>query len=136
MNKVILCGRLTSDPEITYTQDQMMIAKYTLAVNRLREGADFIRCVAFDKRAQFAEKYLNKGTKIIVSGRIQTGKYDDRNGVTHYTTDVIIDEQEFAESKGSQTESAPETTQAPPQGSAPNDGFMNVDDIDADLPFA
>lgn len=135
MNKWIGCGRLTSDPEITYTQDQMMIAKYTLAVNRFREGADFIRCVAFDKRAQFAEKYLNKGTKIIVSGRIQTGKYDDRNGVTHYTTDIIIDEQEFAESKGSQTESAPETTQAPPQGSAP-EGFMNMDDIDmSDLPF-
>ena len=136
MNKVILCGRLTADPEITYTQDQMMIAKYTLAVNRFREGADFIRCVAFDKRAQFAEKYLNKGTKIIVSGRIQTGKYDDRNGVTHYTTDVIIDEQEFAESKGQTQESAPETTQAPPQGSAPNDGFMNMDDIDmSELPF-
>lgn len=136
MNKWIGCGRLTSDPEITYTQDQMMIAKYTLAVNRFREGADFIRCVAFDKRAQFAEKYLNKGTKIIVSGRIQTGKYDDRNGVTHYTTDIIIDEQEFAESKGQTQESAPETTQAPPQGSAPNDGFMNVDDIDmSELPF-
>ena len=138
MNKVILCGRLTNDPEIRYTQDQMMIANYTLAVDRFvkDKGADFIRCVAFDKRAQFAEKYLNKGTKIIVSGRIQTGKYDDRNGVTHYTTDIIIDEQEFAESKGSQTESAPETTQAPPQGSAPNDGFMNVDDIDmSDLPF-
>lgn len=135
MNKVILCGRLTSDPEITYTQDQMMIAKYTLAVNRFREGADFIRCVAFDKRAQFAEKYLNKGTKIIVSGRIQTGKYDDRNGVTHYTTDVIIDEQEFAESKGQTQESAPETTQEPPHGSAP-EGFMNMDNIDmSDLPF-
>lgn len=135
MNKWIGCGRLCSDPEITYTQDQMMIAKYTLAVNRFREGADFIRCVAFDKRAQFAEKYLNKGTKIIVSGRIQTGKYDDRNGVTHYTTDIIIDEQEFAESKGQTQESAPETTQAPPQGSAP-EGFMNMDDIDmSELPF-
>ena len=136
MNKWIGCGRLCSDPEITYTQDQMMIAKYTLAVNRFREGADFIRCVAFDKRAQFAEKYLNKGTKVIVSGRVQTGSYTNRDGQKIYTTDIIIDEQEFAESKGQTQESAPETTQASPQGSAPNDGFMNVDDIDADLPFA
>lgn len=135
MNKWIGCGRLCSDPEITYTQDQMMIAKYTLAVNRFREGADFIRCVAFDKRAQFAEKYLNKGTKVIVSGRVQTGSYTNRDGQKIYTTDIIIDEQEFAESKGQTQESAPETTQAPPQGSAP-EGFMNVDDIDADLPFA
>lgn len=134
MNKFIGIGRLTANPEITYTQQEMMIAKYTIAIDRFGKdkGADFIRCVAFDKRAQFAEKYLTKGMKIAVSGRVQTGKYDDRNGVTHYTTDIIIDEQEFCESKGQA-----EASQEVPMKSAPNDGFMPMpDNLDADLPFA
>lgn len=135
MNKWVGIGRLTQNPEITYSQEQMMIARYTLAIDRIgrNKETDFIRCVAFDKRAQFAEKYLTKGMKIAVSGRIKTGKYE-KDGVTHYTTDILIDEQEFCESKGQTQESEP--TQAPPQGSAPNDGFMNMDDIDmSDLPF-
>ena len=106
MNKVILMGRLTRDPEVRYStgENAMAIARYTLAVDRRfhREGeaeADFISCVAFDKRAEFAERYLQKGTKIIVSGRITTGKYTNKEGQTVYTTDVIIEECEFAESK-------------------------------------
>ncbi len=130
MNRVILSGRLTADPDIRYGKDEMMIASYTLAVDRFKEGTDFIRCVAFDKRAQFAEKYLTKGMKIIVSGRMQTGKYDDKNGVTHYTTDVIVDEHEFCEKK---TE---KNTQEPPVSKAPG-GFMDIpDDIGSELPFA
>lgn len=106
MNKVILMGRLTRDPEVRYStgENAMAIARYTLAVDRRfhREGeaeADFISCVAFDKRAEFAERYLQKGTKIVVSGRITTGKYTNKEGQTVYTTDVIIEECEFAESK-------------------------------------
>ena len=108
MNKVVLMGRLTKNPDIRYTQASpaMCIARYTLAVNRRirKEGeqaADFISCVAFGKAGEFAEKYLVQGTKIAVSGRLQTGSYTDREGTRRYTTDVIIEEQEFAESKGS-----------------------------------
>lgn len=108
MNSVILMGRLTRDPEIRYsttgTGTQMAIARYTLAVNRrfTREGeqkADFINCVAFGKSAEFAEKYFHKGLKIVIRGRIQTGSYTNRDGATVYTTDVVIEEQNFAESK-------------------------------------
>ena len=107
MNKVILMGRLTKDPDIRYSQGENSrpIARYTLAVDRRRANADgnretdFISCVAFDKQAEFSERYLHKGTKITISGRIQTGSYTNRDGQKVYTTDVIIEEQEFAESR-------------------------------------
>lgn len=137
MNKVHLLGRLTRDPEIRYTQDneQMAIARYTLAVDRRfkRDGeqtADFISCVAFGKAAEFAEKYLKKGTKIATTGRIQTGSYTNREGQKVYTTDVIIEEQEFAESKAAAADgsSQPEESDAR--------GFMSIPDgIEDDLPF-
>ena len=111
MNKVILLGRLTRDPDIRYTQgaEPMAIARYTLAVDRRikREGeaaADFISCVAFGKLAEVAEKYLHKGTKIIITGRLQTGSYTDRDGRKVYTTEVIVEDQGFAESKKSQND--------------------------------
>lgn len=107
MNKVVLMGRLTKDPDVRYTQGEqsMVIARYTLAVDRRRQKdqqgqqADFISCVAFGRGGEFAEKYLKKGIKIIVSGRIQTGSYENKDGQRVYTTDVVIEEQEFAESK-------------------------------------
>ena len=116
MNKVILCGRLTRDPDIRYSQGerQMAIARYTLAVDRRgrRSGnddgtqtADFIQCVAFDRAAEFAEKYLRQGTKMIVTGRIQTGSYTNRDGQRVYTTDVVVEEQEFAESRNASQQS-------------------------------
>lgn len=131
MNKVILMGRLTRDPDVRYTQgsNSMCIARYTLAVDRRfkrdgQEGADFIPCVAFGKGGEFAEKYLHKGTKIAVSGRIQTGSYTNKDGQKVYTTEVVVEEQEFAESKG--TQNPAETA----------DGFMSIPDgIDEDLPF-
>lgn len=109
MNKVILMGRLTRDPEVRYGQGEnaSAVARYTLAVDRRyqRDGdqsADFINCVTFGKSAEFAEKYLRKGTKLVVIGRIQTGSYTNKDGQKVYTTDVIVEEQEFAESKSSQ----------------------------------
>ena len=106
MNKVILMGRLTRDPEVRYSngENSTAIAKYTLAVDRRlkRDGeptADFIRCVTFGRNAEFAEKYLRQGTKIVICGRIQTGSYINQDGQTVYTTDVVVEEQDFAESK-------------------------------------
>lgn len=104
MNLVCLMGRLTRDPEIR-TTESTTIARYTLAVDRRfkkdgEQGADFINCVAFGKSAEFAEKYFQKGTKIAVTGRIQTGSYEKEDGTKVYTTDIIVDNQEFAESKG------------------------------------
>ncbi|MEG2732694.1 MAG: single-stranded DNA-binding protein, partial [Clostridium sp.] len=110
MNRVVLMGRLTRDPEVRYSQGEraMAIARYTLAVDRRGrrssgddggQTADFITCVAFDKAGEFAEKYFHQGTKIAVSGRIQTGSYTNRDGQKVYTTEVIVDDQEFAESK-------------------------------------
>ena len=109
MNKAILMGRLTRDPEIRYTQgdNPMCIARYTLAVDRRfsrsagndGNNADFIPCVCFGKTAEFVEKYLKKGTKMAVTGRIQTGSYTNRDGVKVYTTEVVVEDQEFAESK-------------------------------------
>ena len=109
MNKVILMGRLTRNPEVRYTQGerQMAIARYTLAVDRRGRGnagageqtADFIQCVAFDRSGEFAEKYFHQGTKIVVTGRLQTGSYTNRDGQKVYTTDVVVEEQEFAENK-------------------------------------
>ena len=151
MNKVILMGRLTRDPEIRYSQGErsMAIARYTLAVDRRRRSnngeeatADFISCVAFDRLAEFAEKYLHQGTKIVVSGRIQTGSYTNKDGQKVYTTEVIVEESEFAESKAAAGESHA-SYQAPSQGRpTPNnanigDGFMNIPDgvEDEGLPF-
>ena len=145
MNKVVLMGRLTKDPEVKYTQGDKptVVARYTLAVDRRfkRDGdtqtADFIQCVAFGKAAEFTEKYIKKGTKISVAGRIQTGSYTNKDGQRVYTTDVIVEEQEFAESKASsqQHESQTPTVSAPTGGD--NDGFINVPEgIDEELPFA
>lgn len=98
MNHVTLIGRISRDPEVRYTQGNMAIAKYSLAVDRFKEGTDFISCVAFGKNAEFAEKYLKKGMKIALEGHIQTGSYDGKNGKV-YTTDVVVDRQEFCESR-------------------------------------
>ena len=148
MNKAILMGRLTRDPEVRYTQgeNQMAIARYTLAVDRRfnRNGdditADFISCVAFGKAGEFAERYFRKGTKIAVTGRIQTGSYTNKDGVKVYTTDVVVEEQEFAESKNSNGGSS-DNYSAPANNfsaapMAAGDGFMNIPDgIDEELPF-
>lgn len=142
MNKVILMGRLTRDPEVRYTQGEnpMAVARYSLAVDRRfarnnQEGqqtADFIRCVAFAKNGEFAEKYLHIGTKIVVEGRIQTGSYTNKDGVKVYTTEVVVESQEFAESKNTQGESG----NAPHESQAADDGFMNIPDgLDEELPF-
>lgn len=140
MNKVILMGRLTRDPDVRYTNgdEPMCIARYTLAVDRRfsrnNNGAtaDFISCVAFGKAGEFTEKYLKKGTKMAITGRIQTGSYTNKDGVKVNTTEVVIEDQEFAESKGQ--ESKPQN-----KGKENNsmDGFMNIPDgIDEELPFA
>ena len=143
MNKVILMGRLTRNPDVRYSQGEKAtcVARYTLAVNRRfrREGdqdADFINCVAFGRQGEFAEKYLKQGTKIVISGRIQTGSYTSRDGVKVYTTDVVIEEQEFAESKGSGSGSSQQNVpqQSPDVGP---DGFMNIPHgIEEELPFS
>ena len=154
MNKVILMGRLTRDPEVRYSQGerQMAIARYTLAVDRRgrantsngEQTADFIQCVAFDRSAEFAEKYFHQGTKLVVTGRIQTGSYTNKDGVKVYTTEVVVEEQEFAESKASSDsyaashpqQSAPFAPSMPNPVSASADGFMNIPDgIDEELPF-
>ena len=108
MNKVILMGRLTRDPEVRYSSgdNSMAVARFTLAVDRRfrRDGeasADFLNCVSFGKTAEFAEKYFRQGLKVLVTGRIQTGSYTNRDGQKVYTTDVVVEEQEFVESKGS-----------------------------------
>ena len=173
MNKVILMGRLTRDPDVRYSagsgDQQQAFARYTLAVDRRvrrdnndpnAQTADFIGCVAFGKSAQFAEQYLHKGTKIVVTGKIQTGKYTNRDGQVVYTTDVVVEDQEFAESKASadryqagtqgssfhdsQTASYSAPASAPiPEQAAPapatgtgDDGFINIPEgIDQELPF-
>lgn len=141
MNKVILMGRLTRDPEVRYStlgDSQLAIARYTLAVDRRfrRDGdqqtADFIRCVAFGRSGEFAEKYFHQGTKIAVEGRIQTGSYQNKDGQTVYTTEVVVENQEFAESKASADQNS--NYQPAP---APSDGFMDIPDNvdDESLPF-
>ena len=151
MNKVILMGRLTRDPEVRYSQggeNSLAIARYTLAVDRRfkRNGddqtADFIGCVAFGRNAEFAEKYFRQGLKVVVTGRIQTGSYTNKDGQKVYTTDVFIEEQEFAESKSNQgnNSSSAASVAKPtpnPNPSAPDDnGFMNIPDgLDEELPF-
>ena len=144
MNKVILMGRLTRDPEVRYSQgdNPMAIARYSLAVDRRfnrnsQDGqtADFINCVAFGRNGEFAEKYLRKRTKILAEGRIQTGSYTNKDGVKVYTTDVVIENQEFAESKGSQNEGGYAQPAASGQSNDPGDGFMNIPDGIEELPF-
>lgn len=140
MNKVILMGRLTRDPEVRYSQgdNSMAIARYSIAVDRRfkkdgdEQTADFINCVSFGKTAEFAEKYFHKGIKIAVVGRIQTGSYTNKDGQKVYTTDVVVEEQEFAESKGSASSENNQVTNT----SSGSDGFMNIPDgIDEELPF-
>ena len=145
MNKVILMGRLTRDPEIRYSQGERStaVARYSLAVNRTfkRDGdpdADFINCVAFGRQAEFAEKYFHKGIRIVITGRIQTGSYTNKDGVRVYTPDIIVEEQEFAESRAeSDANRANFQHQAAPAPSADaGDGFMNIPEgIDDVLPF-
>lgn len=144
MNKVILMGRLTRDPEVRYTtgENPLAIARYTLAVDRRfhKDGeatADFISCVVFGRAAEFAEKYFRQGLKITISGRIQTGSYTNREGQKVYTTEVVVEEQEFAESKSGDNGAAyypPKQTPAPADSA---DGFMNIPDgIEEELPFS
>ena len=142
MNKVILMGRLTRDPDVRYSQGEnaTAIARYTLAVDRRfkRDGeasADFISCVAFGRQGEFAEKYLRQGTKVAITGRIQTGSYTNRDGQKVYTTDGIVEEQEFAESKKN-SENAGNGRNAAPAPSPDEGGFMSIPDgIDEELPF-
>ena len=148
MNKVILMGRLTRDPEVRYSQGEnaTAVARYTLAVDRRfkRDGeatADFINCVAFGRAAEFAERYFRQGIRIVITGRIQTGSYTNRDGVKAYTTDIVVEEQEFAESKAASDQNSGSFRAAAPAPSpAPSvdagDGFMNIPDgIDEELPF-
>lgn len=145
MNKVILMGRLTRDPEVRYTQGEnpLAIARFTLAVDRRRQQnadgqtADFIGIVAFGRTGEFVEKYLHKGTKVTLSGRIQTGSYTNKEGNKVYTTDVVADEIEFAESKNSAAQNGSfANTGNKPEPVAAGDGFMNIPDgIDEELPF-
>ena len=144
MNKVVLVGRLTRDPEVRYSQgdNATAVARYTLAVDRRfrRDGeptADFIPCVIFGRSAEFAEKYFHQGLKVVVTGRIQTGSYTNRDGNKVYTTDVVVEDQEFAESKAASQANGNNYTPARPEPSAASgDGFMNIPDgIDEELPF-
>ena len=147
MNKVILMGRLTREPDVRYSQNadgSMAVARYTLAVDRRRgrnsdneQSADFISCVAFGRSGEFAEKYLHQGTKIVVAGRIQTGSYTNKDGQKIYTTDVVVEECEFAESKNAAGDNSGFTpSDRPSPSSAAGDGFMNIPDgIDEELPF-
>lgn len=147
MNKVILMGRLTRDPEVRYTQGEqaLAVARFTLAVDRKfkREGdrqtADFISCVAFGKIAEFVEKYCHQGTKLVVEGRIQTGSYTNRDGAKVYTTDVVVENAEFAESKAtaSRDNNSKPPAEGYPEESTDEDGFMNIPDgVDEEgLPF-
>jgi single-strand DNA-binding protein len=147
MNKVILMGRLTRDPEVRYSQGEnaTAVARYSLAVDRRfrrdnEPTADFINCVAFGRQAEFAERYLRQGTKIAITGRIQTGSYTNRDGAKVYTTDIVVEEQEFAESKAASGSTAPvnnyQASPAPSPSSDIGDGFMNIPDgIDEELPF-
>ena len=137
MNKVVLVGRLTRDPEVRYSQgdNATAVARYTLAVNRRfhkdgEQSADFINCVSFGKTAEFAEKYFRKGMQVAISGRIQTGSYTNKDGNKVYTTDVVVEEQEFAESKAASQNNG--------SGSTPvsSDGFLDIPDgVDTQLPF-
>jgi len=138
MNKAILCGRLTRDPEVRYGDNQKAVARFSLAVDRrfAREGeatADFFNCTAFGKLAEVVEKYVTKGTKLIVVGRIQNDNYTNKEGQTVYSVQILVDELEFAESKRTQEGSS---QQAAPQVETSSGGFMNIPaGIDDELPF-
>lgn len=140
MNKVILMGRLTKDPDIRYSQvgaDTLANARFTLAVDRPiktenQQTADFISCVAFGKNAEFYEKYTHKGIKLLIEGRLQTGSYTNKEGVKIYTTDVIVTNQEFCESKVTQQNTTPKSKQT----QTDNNGYMNIPNyVDDGLPF-
>ena len=150
MNKVILMGRLTRDPEVRYSQGEnsMAIARYTLAVDRRfrrsndgEQTADFIGCVAFGRSAEFAERYFRQGLKVVVTGRIQTGSYTNKDGQKVYTTDVVVEDQEFAESKAASESNGggsrpAASASAPAPSSDAGDGFMNIPDgLEEELPF-
>ena len=147
MNKVILMGRLTKDPELRYTQAEpsMAIARYTLAVDRrgVKKGsgnqtADFIPCVAFDKAGEFADKYFRQGQRVLIEGHIQTGSYTNRDGQKVYTTNVVIESQEFADSKNAGSSGSGSTGSGrQPDPPAQDEGFMNIPDgvEDEGLPF-
>lgn len=154
MNKVILMGRLTRDPEIRYAQDNSLpVARFTLAVDRRfkrdnsQQTADFISCVAFGKTAEFFEKYMKQGTKVCLEGRIQTNSYNKQDGSKGYSTDVVVENVEFAESKNASSASNYQAAPAPQQQAAPapapspmeaaGEGFMNIADglEDEGLPF-
>ena len=148
MNKVILMGRLTRDPEIRYANNanSTCIANYTVAVDRRfkrpgnEQTADFIQCVAIGRGGEFAEKYLHQGTKIVVEGRIQTGSYTNKDGQKIFTTDVMVESQEFAESKAASAQNGNQNASAPTRPNVAqndSDGFMNIPDaIEEELPFA
>lgn len=144
MNKVILLGRLTRDPEVRYGtgENATAVARYTVAVDRRfkRDGeqsADFIGCVAFGRNAEFAEKYLRQGTKIALTGRIQTGSYTNRDGQKVYTTDIVVEEQEFAESKAAAGNGGQSQNNYSRPAATDAEGFMNIPDgIDDELPFS
>ena len=144
MNKVILMGRLTRDPEIRYSQGEssLAIARFSLAVERRfkRQGepdADFFNCTAFGKQAEFAERYLKQGTKMVVVGRIQNDNYTNKDGQKVYSVQIMVDELEFAESKNSGgNEGGFQPSSRPEPSQAIGDGFMNIPDgIDEELPF-
>lgn len=146
MNKVMLIGRLVRDPDIKASQSGVVVARYTIAVDRRfkkdgEQTADFIGCIAFGKTAEFAEKYFAKGIKIAVVGRIQTGSYKNKDGQMVYTTDVVVEENEFTEGKRATSENNSQSVGTPavattPADAAGPDGFMNIpDDIDEELPF-
>ena len=148
MNKVILMGRLTRDPDVRYSSgdNAMAIARYTLAVDRRgrrtnngneEQTADFIGCVAFGRNGEFAEKYLRKGTKIAITGRIQTGSYTNKDGQRVYTTDVVVEEQEFAESKANSSNGGGGNAANTSSSAMDAQGFMNIPEgLDEELPFA
>ena len=142
MNKVILMGRLTRDPEVRYSagENATAVARYTQAVDRRykqegQQSADFISCVTFGRNAEFTEKYFRQGMKVAISGRIQTGSYTNKDGNKGYTTDVVVEDQEFCESKSKQNQSQEE--QKPSFRPDGDDGFMNIPDniSDDELPF-
>lgn len=127
LNKFLGCGRLTKDPEMR-DAGEMRVAKYTLAIDRKgkKEETDFLNCVCFGKTAEFAEKYLHKGMKIIIVGRVQTGSYTNKDGIKVYTTDIVVEEHEFVESKNSSENS---------DNGGSGDGFMKIDNSSSELPF-
>ena len=143
INRVVLVGRLTRDPELRKTQSGTSVCSFTMAVGRRvstqgQPDADFINCVVFGKSAEFTERYFRQGMRVVVCGRIQTGSYTNRDGVKVYTTEVVVEEQEFAESKNASSANTQsyQTAPAPAPSADAGDGFMNIPDgIDEELPF-